>query len=711
MLKIYRSREYTLDDMHFFYSIYIIDKLKIIRMSGSSKSSFKSANSFQEAVDENMNAEFVQSWLKHPLVNMLYQSNEIDIDVDHESEYGILYHSCFEFLTNQGLDDDEILELMPKHHILYEKLDFLYLYHKYKRNADDGCFIKIYDNLMNVSLNSTKKMEFNEMNMTRKLIHAMYRSYFDLHKIFYETIMIQEGIFLSIKELTHFQDDFHENVKDMKYLYSNLLPSEIASNFDNSFVMIHDNDIHIDDDEKYLKLDIEFNSSPDAIISNRRFFQFHKTYFTSIVNLIQLMIKVKTDRNPKKSIQYDLLMTDPLQQILNNNKFKDIDLQNLFLPEQTYTDQEFNELKSLQTKLKEKYTTSLQSYKDGSAKTSPKPETMKLNGKKVDVRIAMIRQNYSDKAYETLKKEYSKNQHIIDEYKKLIDMGFLDLTKINNDSPPSRMKMSRTAIKTKDLDGLAIKSCNGNIDTISQDQLDDDEYPLSKLQLISKIHTRNKKNEIIRTDCFYAPDLYNYIAINRVANKPVVNPQTRVEIDEKDIEKLMKIINFIEPGRPYPGMSHNIKDEFLKLEYKEVTFNENSSHPSGRDSFYELTVIRDFEVTEINVLEQVICYIPVGITVQDTESADLSSEIVLFNMFKLFNSGKLLINYLPPYHDNKNNNRKTNKDINQARIRYEDWMSPSWFASYPPSTQAIRDTMERQIKVLRKMNEIILGVL
>jgi hypothetical protein len=148
----------------------------------------------------------------------------------------------------------------------------------------------------------------------------------------------------------------------------------------------------------------------------------------------------------------------------------------------------------------------------------------------------------------------------------------------------------------------------------------------------------------------------------------------------------------------------------LKLEYREITFNENSSHPSGRDSFYELTVIRDFGATEINVLEQVICYIPVGITVQDTESADLSSEIVLFNMFKLFNSGKLLINYLPPYHDNKDNNRKINKDIKEARIRYEDWMSSSWLASDSPSEQAIKDTMEKQIKVLRKMNDIIIGV-
>lgn len=671
-------------------------------MSGSSKS----ANSFQEAVDENMNAEFVKSWLQDPLVNVFNASDKIDIDIDHESEYGILYHSCFDFFTNQGLDDEEILELMPKHHILYETLDFMYLYHKHERNADDDCFIRIYDNLTNIS----EKLEFNEMNMTRKLIFAMYRSYFDLHKIFYETIMIQEGIFLSIKELIHFQDDFHENVKDMNYLYNNLLPSEIASNFDNSFVIIHDNDTYIEEDEKYLKLDIEFNSSPDAIISNRRFFEFHKTYFMSIVNLIQLMIKVKTDKGSKKCAQYDLLMKDPLQHILNNNKFKDIDLQNLALPEQTYTDKEFSDLKKLQTKLKEKYTTSLQSYKDGSSKTSPKPVTMKLKGKDVDVRTAMIRQNYSDKAYESLKKEYSKNKHVIDEYKKLIDMGFLDLTKINSNDPPSRMKMSRTAIKTKDLDGLVVKSCNGNIDTISQDQLDDDEYPLSKLQLISKIHTRNKKDEIIRTDCFYAPDLYNYIAINKVSNKPVVNPQTRLEVDERDIEKLMKIINFIEPGRPYPGVSQNIKDEFLKLEYREITFNENSSHPSGRDSFYELTVIRDFGATEINVLEEVICYIPIGITVQDTESTDLSSEIVLFNMFKLFNAGKLLTNYLPPYHNNDDNNRKINKDIKEARIRYEDWMSSSWLASYPPSEQAIKDTMEKQIKVLRKMNDIIIGV-
>jgi hypothetical protein len=679
--------------------------------SGSSKSSFKSGISFQEAVDENMNADFVKSWLKDPLANVFSVSDKIDIDIDHESKYGILYHSCFEFLSNQGLDDDEILELMPKYHILYEELDFMYLYHKHKINTDDDCFMRIYDRLRLFSLNRTEKMEFNEINMTRKLIHVMYNSYFDLHEIFYETIIIQEGIFLSMKELTSLQDDFHKNVKDMKYLYNTLLPPEIASNFDNSFVMIHDNDIYLEDDKKYLKLDIEFNSSPDAIVSSRRFFEFHKSYFMSIIDLIQLMMKVKTDKKSKKNIQYDLLMTDPLKHLLNNSKFKDIDLQKLTLPEQTYTDKEFNDLKTLQTKLKEKYDTSLQSYKDGSLKTSPKPETMKLNGKKVDVRIAMIRQNYSDKAYESLKKEYSKNKHIIDEYKKLIDMGFLDLTNNKNNSPPSRMKMSRTAIKTKDLDGLAVKSCNGNIDTISQDQLDDDEYPLSKLQLISKIHTRNKKDEIVRTDCFYAPDLYNYIAINKISNKPIVNPQTRVEIDKRDIEKLMKIINFIEPGRPYPGVSQNIKDEFLKLDYKEITFNEDSPHPSGRDSFYELTVVRDFGVTEINILEQVVCYIPVGITVQDTESTDLSSEIVLFNMFKLFNAGKLLTNYLPPYHNNDDNNRKITQDIKEARIRYEDWMSSNWLASYPPDEEAIKETMEKQIKVLRKMNDVILSIL
>jgi hypothetical protein len=73
--------------------------------------------------------------------------------------------------------------------------------------------------------------------------------------------------------------------------------------------------------------------------------------------------------------------------------------------------------------------------------------------------------------------------------------------------------------------------------------------------------------------------------------------------------------------------------------------------------FYNIYLTRKIGDKEYNVYN--ICVIPADIEPTGsfaTGSADLSSYTMLVRIFKLFNDGKLLYNYVPPYYITLNNN-------------------------------------------------------
>ena len=78
-----------------------------------------------------------------------------------------------------------------------------------------------------------------------------------------------------------------------------------------------------------------------------------------------------------------------------------------------------------------------------------------------------------------------------------------------------------------------------------------------------------------------------------------------------------------------------------------------------------------------------ICYIPDDIEATGTfatGSTDLTSSTMLYRIFKLFNEGRLLLNYLPPYnvHIDTNRYRYIKPDIHFNRISSIDsWLRKS----------------------------------
>jgi hypothetical protein len=198
--------------------------------------------------------------------------------------------------------------------------------------------------------------------------------------------------------------------------------------------------------------------------------------------------------------------------------------------------------------------------------------------------------------------------------------------------------------------------CSEKIDILTNEELDDENYPLSKLQLMVrlKVYTPDRKN--YRTECIYAPKLYNYL-IKCVNNKePFINPVTKTKYTQENIDELMKVMKIIDPKIEVPVFIKHGNDTKLELKHKIVTvdMDDYGTHPSyGRISilkFIYIYISRVIGGEEKEVYK--ICYIPADIGATGyfaTGSADLTSNTMLVNIYKLFNDGMLLHNYIPPY--------------------------------------------------------------
>jgi hypothetical protein len=264
--------------------------------------------------------------------------------------------------------------------------------------------------------------------------------------------------------------------------------------------------------------------------------------------------------------------------------------------------------------------------------------------------------------------EYAKARPIIDEYNRVKNMSYKALKKHIGESSSSSEKklmegnellsMTREDIANNilyDYTGLADK-CSESIDILTNEELDDENYPLSKLQLMArmKVYTRNKKN--YRTECIYAPKLYNYLIQCINSNEPFINPVTKAKYTQENIEELMKVMRIINPKIEVPIFMKHTNDTKLELKYntESVNISDYGSNPSYGSirilNFNRIYLSRI--IAGSNCIAYEICHMPADIEVSGTfasGSTDLTSSTMLVNIYKLFNEGRLLHNYLPPY--------------------------------------------------------------
>jgi hypothetical protein len=338
---------------------------------------------------------------------------------------------------------------------------------------------------------------------------------------------------------------------------------------------------------------------------------------------------------------------------------------------------EFKKERDAYDDLWEKYKKTRESYEKNRRGSSPKPPikpTITLPWGKVHTIAKEIDPiHIKDKVIVKFREEYAKVEPIIDEYNILKNMSYKELKRRMGRSPTSAetqlmndnelLRMTKEEIVDNvlyDYSGLADK-CSESIDILTNEELDDENYPLAKLQLMVRLKVYIPGSTKYRTECIYAPKLYNYL-IKCINNKEYfVNPVTKARYDDTHIEELMKVMRIIDPDIERPVFIKHRNDTLLKINYdtRECNALDYDFHTSfsGIISFYTIYLSRVIGGVEYRVCD--ICTIPADIEPTGsfaTGSADLSSYTMLVRIFKLFNDGKLLYNYAPPYYITLNNN-------------------------------------------------------
>jgi hypothetical protein len=207
-----------------------------------------------------------------------------------------------------------------------------------------------------------------------------------------------------------------------------------------------------------------------------------------------------------------------------------------------------------------------------------------------------------DEIVSKFREEYAKARPIIEEYNRVKNMSYKALKKHIGESSSSSEKritegnellsMTREDIANNvlyDYTGLADK-CSESIDILTNEELDDENYPLSKLQLMArmKVYTQNKKN--YRTECIYAPKLYNYLIQCINSKEPFINPVTKAKYTQENIEELMKVMRIIDPKIEVPVFIKHRNDTKLKINY--VTHEVNLRDIGADASFGSVSVLR-----------------------------------------------------------------------------------------------------------------------
>ncbi len=197
--------------------------------------------------------------------------------------------------------------------------------------------------------------------------------------------------------------------------------------------------------------------------------------------------KLEKIRNPKYSKLIDLTTFKPKENafFLNNAQYAD-----------------FKKVKDAYDIDRQKYEVNLELYeKTGKNGSSPKPPTKPVvvlpNGKNHTIGRELDPLHIKDEVIKSFKREYKKALPIIEEYNAIKNMSYLELKKrVVANSPSSSVKqlikdnellaMTKQQIVNDvlyDYSGLADK-CSESIDILTNEELDDDNYPLSKLQLM-----------------------------------------------------------------------------------------------------------------------------------------------------------------------------------------------------------------------------------
>jgi hypothetical protein len=633
----------------------------------------------------------VEMWCRNSKIHPIKNTPMLTLNM----EYYKIYDKAFLILKKNKVPYDYMKTILPKDYVLFGSIDILYylcinktyeniINEVYKFNKLELAVCKILTELFRTKLISSIRgyitLIGENSNMTKNEIALLKRSFFGRA---YNTIIdFVDSLLLKLK-ISFFGNNYM-NILD----YSDKIKKIKEDNYIICyFIDFLDNNKFSDGTNIIDYLNIEYAKpnlpSDDWIMNIMKIYNSYKAIYNDINDCFNPASGIIENYEDKKLLP----IKDPLDEFFEEfeKKLEEIkkpiysqliDL-TTFKPKENLkylNDAQYAEFKKERDRydaLWKKYQDTQKLYETTRQGSSPKPPvkpTITLPWGKVHTIAREIDPiHIKDEVIVKFREEYAKVEPIIDEYNILKNMSYKELKRRMGHSPTSAemrlfddnelLRMTKEEIVDNvlyDYSGLADK-CSESIDILTNEELDDENYPLAKLQLMVRLKVYIPGSTKYRTECIYAPKLYNYL-IKCINNKEYfVNPVTKTRYTEENIEELMKVMRIVDPKIERPVFVKHRNDRLLKLEYKVETINYNSLHNSFGNinsiTYYKLYLSRTLGGVEYNIYN--LCTIPAIIEIDGefaSGSADITSSTMLFRIYKLFNDGMLLYNYVPPYH-------------------------------------------------------------
>ena len=635
--------------------------------------------------------EDIELWSSNPTIHPLTGAHMMP----NGYKYQEIYKKAYNIMINNKIDKAEIPSKLPKNHILFGSIDLLYYINnnknkinKYKDATDYLFELLEYEFMNNLDLLDGKNIFEQEFTLIEKCFDGddMKKTFEDycenLVDFFLDNRCIDKYYYPQRTEmLKFFVNKEHNSAKETSE-FIKLLENNKFSNGYNiieylqkeykkiPYYWIKDA-LNIYDSYKMIYTDIDDCYNPNkGIIENAQDKKLLMINDPLDPYFDEFEKKLEKIKNPKYSKLIDLTTFKPKENLkyLNNAEYK-----------------EFKNIRNKYDNAFKRYRTALNNYEiereewnltnDPDIRPYPRPSPLppvkpkyKLPWGKVHIIAGEIDPiHIKDNIVKNFFKDYNSVLPTITEYNKIKNMPYLELKKnMTTSSPSSFVKklikdnvllgMTKQKIYADILydDSELADKCSESIDILTNEELDDENYPLSKLQLMVrlKVYTPDKKK--YRTECIYAPKLYNYL-IKCINNKePFINPVTKAKYTQENIDDLMKVMKIIDPTLEVPVFIKHMNDTMLKLEYRVITETYNDLDSSFGDiniiRYYNVYLSRSIGYKEYEVYN--ICTIPADIEaggIFATGSSDLTSEVMLFGIYRLFNEGRLLHKYIPPY--------------------------------------------------------------
>ena len=623
--------------------------------------------------------EDIEKWCSNPEIHP-FNGNHM---TPNSNEYQKIYQEAYKILKKNKINIADFPNKLPKNHLLFGDMDLLY----YMNNREKiNVITKIYENnkrelhagelfAEHIAIISDKPTILEqELELIKKCFEGDYmknafekynkmlvKSFFNKN---YVGVLSYPDRMRDLEKSSMYNDLDKETYWFIQLLENNRLNNGeviieyLQKEYRSSINNWMEDALNIYNSYKRVYKDIDDCFNPaTGIIENTENKQYLPINDPLDAYFEEFEKKLEKIKNPKYSKLIDLTTFKP-----KKNAF--------FLNNAQYA--EFKKVKDAYDIDRKKYEVNLELYeKNGKNGSSPKPPTKPVvvlpNGKNHTIGRELDPLHIKDEVIKSFKRDYKKALPIIEEYNAIKNMSYLELKKrVVANSPSSSVKqlikdnellaMTKQQIVNDvlyDYSGLADK-CSESIDILTNEELDDENYPLSKLQLMVRMKVYTPDRQRYRTECIYAPKLYNYLIKCINAKEPFINPVTKAKYTQENIEELMKVMRIIDPSLEVPVFIKHMNDTKLKVEYKELTKTyQNLDASFGTTNtirYYKMYLSRIIGGVEYSVYN--ICTFPADIEAEGefaTGSADLNSYTMVVNIYKLFNEGRLLYNYIPPY--------------------------------------------------------------